>query len=310
MPTARELLEQADALMRRNRRTESDIPVLTDAIGAVPSQHEAPPPAAIPLLTDRVETIDIGDAPPPRPRAVQPLAPMLEGDPSDWLVMDTIDPNMHSVTGKAPDTLAVVPPVTLKTPEPPPPPRDIEPTTTRVTLKAAGSAPTPPPTSTGKWRVELLQGSVIEQDLLPGAGDGKPASRRPDALAPARANDEPGIFDSTAIPVEAVEQVPVDARSVAPVALAVEAPAPSATNDAERWRALAEQVSMQVLQRLDLFIDTGLKDQLADRLRPIVDRAGAELVAEINEQVGKLVRSYVAEAIEREIAQWRGQDNR
>ncbi len=64
-------------------------------------------------------------------------------------------------------------------------------------------------------------------------------------------------------------------------------------------------MSMQVLQRLDLFTDTGLKDQLARRLQPIVDRASAELVAEINEQVGKLVRSYIAEAIEREIAVWR-----
>ena len=39
MPTARELLEQADALMRRNRaRADDDIPVLTDA---VPSAQEA-----------------------------------------------------------------------------------------------------------------------------------------------------------------------------------------------------------------------------------------------------------------------------
>lgn len=66
---------------------------------------------------------------------------------------------------------------------------------------------------------------------------------------------------------------------------------------------------MQVLQRLDLFTDTGLKDQLTHHLQPIVDRASAELVASINEQVGKLVRSYVAEAIEREIAQWRHDNN-
>src|SRR2546422_11715718 len=32
MPTARELLEQADALMRRNRGGDSGIPLLTDAI--------------------------------------------------------------------------------------------------------------------------------------------------------------------------------------------------------------------------------------------------------------------------------------
>ena len=56
---------------------------------------------------------------------------------------------------------------------------------------------------------------------------------------------------------------------------------------------------------LSNFTDTGLKEQLAERLQPIVARAGAELVTAINEHVGKLVRAYVAEAIEREIAQWR-----
>jgi len=43
-------------------------------------------------------------------------------------------------------------------------------------------------------------------------------------------------------------------------------------------------------------------------LQPIVVRAGAELVEAINDHVGQLVRTYVAEAIEREIAQWRQQN--
>jgi len=80
--------------------------------------------------------------------------------------------------------------------------------------------------------------------------------------------------------------------------------APAAA-DQELWRALAEQVSMQVLQRLDLFTDTGLKEQLAQRLEPIVERASAALVGAITEHVGLLVRTYVSEAIEREIAQWK-----
>ena len=42
-----------------------------------------------------------------------------------------------------------------------------------------------------------------------------------------------------------------------------------------------------------------------EQLQPIVDRASAELVATINEHVGELLRTYVAEAIEREIEQWR-----
>jgi hypothetical protein len=62
---------------------------------------------------------------------------------------------------------------------------------------------------------------------------------------------------------------------------------------------------MQVLQRLDLFTDTGLREQLGARLSPIVDRASGELVATINRELGELVRGYVAEAIEREIETWR-----
>ena len=38
MPSARELLEQADALMRKNRsRADADIPLLTDAIAIAPA---------------------------------------------------------------------------------------------------------------------------------------------------------------------------------------------------------------------------------------------------------------------------------
>ena len=64
---------------------------------------------------------------------------------------------------------------------------------------------------------------------------------------------------------------------------------------------------MQVLQRLDLFTDTGLRDQLGARLAPIVERASAQLIETINREIGELVRTYVAEAIEREIDSWRKQ---
>lgn len=75
--------------------------------------------------------------------------------------------------------------------------------------------------------------------------------------------------------------------------------------DAARWELLAEDIRMQVLQRIDIFTDTGLQEQLKARLQPIVDRASADLVATINQHVGQLLRTYVAEAIEREIEKWR-----
>ncbi len=274
MATARELLEQADALMRKNRgRGDADFPILTDAIDepvAVIAE------AAIPILTQRIQpaeapAAEVMDMPPPARQPTRAAVATLEGDPSDWLVMDTIDPSSHSVTGNVPDTLAVVPPVTLKTESVRPPDEVIE-TPTRFTLKAAGSEPTPPPTGSGMSSSTAL----LEQARALPALPVQPPS---DALAAAPPHEAPSA-----------ESRPLAAAR---------------PDSEERWAALAEQISLQVLQRLDLFTDTGLKDQLARHLQPIVDRAGAELVSAINEQVGKLVRSYIAEAIEREIAQWR-----
>lgn len=247
MASARELLEQADALMRRNRsRGDVDIPVLTDVVAGAPANDE--PESDVPVLTDVVEAVAAGDADSrqaegenapiqPAPAEAAPAPPEagsvaimrsvetipvelpMDGDTSDWLVMDTVDPSTHSITGPGPDTLAVIPPVTLKA------------------VEAAPEAPT---------------------------------------AAPA-----PAAIDDSA------ER------------------AAKAAAEEERWRALAEQVSMQVLQRVDLFTDTGLKTQLAQHLEPIVERASAELVRAITEHVGGVLRAYVAEAIEREIAQWR-----
>lgn len=86
---------------------------------------------------------------------------------------------------------------------------------------------------------------------------------------------------------------------------AIEVPRYDATQDNARWDALAEEVRMQVLQRIDLFTDTRLSAQLGVQLQPIVERASAELVTTINEHVGKMIRAYIAEAIEREIETWR-----
>jgi hypothetical protein len=262
MASARELLEQADALMRRNRgRSSADIPVLTDVVAGIPANDERE--TDVPVLTDVVEAGAIDHDADLR-KAVQPSMPLepaeaehappplqadsvaimqsadaipvelpMDGDTSDWLVMDTIDPSTHSITGPGPDTLAVVPPVTLKAdPEPEPEP-----------------APEPEPER--------------EAELPPAAASA------------------PVVVDDSA------ER------------------AAKAAAEEERWRALAEQVSMQVLQRVDLFTDTGLKSQLAQHLQPIVERASAELIAAITEHVGGVLRTYVAEAIEREIALWR-----
>jgi hypothetical protein len=291
MPTARELLEQADALMRRNRGTGVDIPVLTEA---VPALYPAKTQAEIPVLTDQVEEVFVDAVPvPAQPPMLELVSgPQFEGDPSDWLVMDTIDPALHSVTGKAPDTVAIVPAVALKAVETA---SDAELPLLPVTLKAAGSQPTPPPAGSGVVPPPpALADTTLAEALLAET----PLVQTPLADALLAETSMAGAPLAETRLAEASLPQPIPDSPVAP-SVGV------APNDDERWRTLADQISMQVLQRIDLFTDTGLKEQLAQHLQPIVARAGAELVGAINDQVGKLLRAYVAEAIEREIAQWR-----
>jgi len=93
-------------------------------------------------------------------------------------------------------------------------------------------------------------------------------------------------------------------QNAAPIAAA---PTPGGTaDDWARWEALADEIRMQVLQRIDIFTETRLRDQLTEKLQPIVDRASAEMVSAINAHVGGILRAYIAEAIEREIEKWRG----
>jgi hypothetical protein len=146
----------------------------------------------------------------------------------------------------------------------------------------------------------------------------------PGPLVPEQVREEPTIIAATpfeSTPVAAPDTSRADAPPLEPFDTGVEATlpgvaappaapavssAPAASGDDEaRWSALAEEIRMQVLQRIDLFTDTGLREQLAARLQPIVDRASADLVATINQHVGVLLRAYVAEAIEREIERWR-----
>ncbi len=323
MASARELLEQADALMRKNRtRGDGDIPLLTDAVALVPvsvavtmsspgvapttamamAPAAAAPTAEIPLLTEVVDDSVIDFGPSVEPPAA--LVAIMEGDPSDWLVMDTVDPASHSITGRAPDTLSVVPP---------------------VTLKAAGSQPTPPPLGS-QPRAQVETSELMEPDwaslsvpLADAATDLPPVANVPGNAnritqavpgdvesGPAAAGDELERHAATAFDEETLGVVTeMNEPAESDAAAIAETSRNRAAADDERWRALAEQVSMQVLQRLDLFTDTGLKDQLARRLEPIVERASAELVGEITEHVGRLVRTYVSEAIEREIADWK-----
>ncbi|MFO1317235.1 MAG: hypothetical protein U1F58_16700 [Burkholderiales bacterium] len=379
MPTARELLEQADALMRRNRAAAiDDIPVLTDS---VPMQGERAPSERVPAMPKPVAPVPPAAVPAPAaasaagiPTLTERAAPggpheppdsMLQegGEPSDWLEFEGAEP---SVIGEAPDSVAIVPPVDrvrvdneallmaaeheeieLTTPaeeafddefEPRESPREVAPEPAHelrdveapvfVPAEApepvpdATPAPAAPPEHVPEQIVVTSESTVATP--APIVAPPGPAWWPVEASTPMPA--DAGAIATPATPADAAfAPLPV-APAVEPVAFAgaaaaeVRAPAhpviaepepglaasaASAADEQAKWDAIAEEVRVQVLQRIDLFTDAGLRDQLGVRLKPIVDRASADLVATINLSVGELLRAYVAEAIEREIESWR-----
>jgi hypothetical protein len=373
MPTARELLEQADALMRRNRsvRVDTEVapsppghtdlgvpePPATEALAAEPEPavDTLPQQAAsledIPVLTDAVEEIE---APTIQEAAfdgsdatdwgefdiIEEIeAPSIldlpedGGEPSGWGTYDNGEP---TIGGTAPDSLIVVPPLTYF--------RDGDRRGgaefgVRARAEAAAEADGEEPGASG---VLVVDQSLVQARLLATEGAGEPlaAAVAHDAAAPDVAADE-GIvtlYDVVSVddgatvvahaaaaggepspvtrdeptglaplPIEAAPMASIpDAATAGAAAIEPEVAPGAATPDRARWDALAEDIRMQVLQRIDMFTDAGMQDQLRARLQPIVDRASADLVDTINQHVGQLLRSYVAEAIEREIDKWRG----
>jgi hypothetical protein len=252
MPTARELLRQADALMRRNRRRGRykggndttlpgegiDVPTLTDALAV-----DATAP-----LTPTVILPEHGDALGVDPISLDTLSdlPVL----TDAVEGVTFVDATHAL---APDVLAA--PVALTAPD------------ALAASDAMRAAPSPASFVDGDFILEI----------------------------PPEENREPA---DTAV---------VSGASTVPAAPDVANHAGEATAAAEGpdLDAMADEIRAQVMQQLDLFTDAGLREQLGARLKPIVERAGAELVDTINQHVGQLMRSYVAEAIEREIDRWK-----
>jgi hypothetical protein len=225
MATARELLEQANAFMRRNRENESDpeIPELTDVVSTDDS------------IADDDSVADFGGA------SAAPI--VVSATPAQDAIVDAASAET--------DTIPVLTEVIA----------DLDPFLPPE-MGAAAVAPS-------RWSEDVLgdDGAIA----FPGEASLMPLPPLPAAVMPAPpfiANDD-------------------------------------RERDAARWEHVAEDVRMQVLQRIDIFTDTGLHEQLKERLQPIVDRASADLVATINREVGQLLRAYVAEAIEREIDKWR-----
>ena len=287
MPTARELLEQAEALMRRDRMAalaqDDDFPLLTDAV-----------PEGAPL----VEAVEVEAGVPAAPPAPSSAARggSLAADASAAV---EASPSAASPSA-TPEAIAA----------PGAPAWQPEPAIARLAQEQAEVA-ADDQGEPSIWAVPQNEAAAI---TLAGPDSQSPLRDAEDdgrADAATREGDARWSTEATPIPEESAEAVAAEIAMTADAARGEGAGAPAddfpldATLDATRWNLMAEDIRMQVLQRIDIFTDTGLREQLTQRLQPIVDRASADLVAAINQHVGQILRAYVAEAIEREIEKWR-----
>ena len=327
MPSARQLLEQADALMRRNRKRGkgkgSEPPTLTDALGIERTGALAPtiiladasPRAADPLEPGGRPGADADLQPPAEPIALDTLSdlPVLTDivdtwppATAEWLPL-VADANANAL-GDALEADALA-----ETPERAEPAEAsiverfveaiVAPAAEAPAVVAASAAVHPAAHATDE-PVHAAAALTADEpayvaDTL-GHDEPMHVADVPAAEEPLRLQDEEFILE---IPPASDEDVPLHVAGATPPVAAQAVPL--LAQGSPEWEAMTEEIRMQVLQRLDLFTDTGMRDQLGARLQPIVARASAELVETINQALGELVRGYVAEAIEREIDTWR-----
>jgi len=346
MPSARQLLEQADALMRRNRKRGkgkgNGPPTLTDALTNERTGTMAPT-IILPESASSADPIVPGSTPPADPIALDTLSdvPVLTDVVDTWHTEAEVwppvvaDPEASALAEALDDALA--------TPEAA---QENDAASAHETATAAENADTAPPAALA------VDAGATSRDDEPAAADAPPSlepvvgdlpaasvedgdeatperrdrivaattSATESTIAAAMALDRPSTTEHETPPhafhdeefildiPPATEPSPAAKGDASPPSAAPVAAIPQFVPGSAAWEAMAEEIRMQVLQRLDLFTDTGMRDQLGARLQPIVARASAELVETINHALGELVRGYVAEAIEREIESWRKRD--
>ena len=294
MPTARELLDQVDALMRRNRSRDRDKrggpATLTDALGA--RRDSVLAPTLILPDAERSHATPIG------------TETIAEADPISL------------------DNLSDVPVLTDVV--------DVWPDAEARATSAVAESRAAPQTLPDSAPIDATSSSEFRGDSLASSRSTDAAEATPVRAAALHDAPAASVVRATVIEDEFILDIPPEPatdREPRPAEQTVvewpphEVPEPLAEPQAAvrthegavasgvDWNAMAEEIRMQVLQRLDLYADTGLREQLGARLQPIVDRASAELVATINRELGELVRGYVADAIEREIETWRKRES-
>jgi len=329
MANARELLEQADALMRRNRKRGRDKgegpPTLTDALVertsalaptiVLPDATRADPialsntnvrdPIALDTLSDLPVLTDVVDVWPSSPDVASLAVPEGAFGLDEALEADALG------TTASPNEHAEPVPSDLRSDRSPPKAAELDETSAKHDREQTVAA-----AQSGSRRV--AEEEIAEMEATDGPVSA-PGEIKRDWPLPSPPLDEDFILDIPptdesgrgaagephatsyqSAPEGASYQSESEAASYEP-----REPSPAIVPGSPDWNAMAEEIRMQVLQRLDLFTDTGMREQLGARLQPIVNRASAELIETINRELGELVRGYVADAIEREIESWR-----
>jgi hypothetical protein len=310
MATARELLEQADALMRRNRKRGKerlDASTLTGVLEARSGMTVAP--TVILPETARSEAdaivLDRADDVVPADTVLTDARADDDSMPLDTLGDVPILTDVVSWPAQEDAHSSLLAELELREPAPADEPIVADDAFPASEAEAAALADHAPTIAVLEQEIEHAAGDAADADVA-GAQPAAAAEAAPDATnedSAASGDTGPFLDDDFILEIPPAE----GARETAPPAVVASGIGPL-RGDAD-WQSLAEEVRMQVLQRLDLFTDTGLREQLGARLSPIVERASAQLIETINRELGELVRGYVAEAIEREIESWRSRES-
>ena len=280
MPSAKDLLQQADALMRSNRSVgvaggEDTVPVLTDV--AAPGRTAQG--GEIPVLTNAVRMTDSD-------RFVEAPAGGAEARSTSPAEDDSLLPlsEMPAVP-HFPDDDSII---------------ALRKSDKKIDLPAGKEADTE---ERPKWlEADLLDAQSspprMESDFAPAVG-AAPADARADTgdgddrgqanepqpalLAPLepQPQPEPGLPFAMEGGETATQPQPGDTRSSA--------------------EEVAETVYFQVIQSLDLYTERALQQHLREHLPPIIERASRELLSTLNENLGALMRRFVADAIEKQL---------
>ena len=295
---------------------EQDFPTLVDAVDEEAiGEH----PDDVPLLTDAVDplsdepVLEDLDEPSVWTPTLGGATTVRVGAPSQSPAVPVAPPSPPS--GRDPLGLDRPPPGFVPAPAAQwtdrEPPADGVPSPERVaeTPSAPGTAEVPvPPAPVEVPRPVVAEApAAVVVEVSPAVVIDVPPPVVVEAPPPVGESPQSAVVEAEAVEAEVVEAEVVEAEVVEamPVAEAAPAHAALAPLDDARVREIAEEIGMQVLQRIDIFTDTELRARLGERLKPVVDRVSVDLVTAINQHVGELLRAYVAEAIEREIDGWR-----